>query len=148
MKYGCTLQFLSSSRTSMSRLVKKVITTSNAPKAIGPYRYKRSQAVAVNGTLYLSGQLGLDPKTAELVSPNVVDQTHQALKNIGEILKSAGCKHTDVVKATVLMTDIGDFALINEVYRNCEWVIFHISIDFAEPFPARSAYQVAALPKV
>lgn len=114
-------------------VIRKFISTSAAPPAIGAY----SQAVKVNETLYVSGQLGMDPKSMELAD-GVEAQTDQALKNMGEILKAGGMNFTNVVKTTVLLADINDFAKVNGVY----------SKYFQEPYPARAAFAVAALPKL
>lgn len=112
--------------------MKKIISTENAPKAIGPY----SQAVEINGLLFISGQLGIDPATSKLVEGDIKNQTQQALKNIEAILKEAGYNKENVVKTTVLLADLNDFAAMNEVYREF----------FQKNFPARAAYQVAKLP--
>ncbi|KAM9102268.1 2-iminobutanoate/2-iminopropanoate deaminase isoform X2 [Sarcophilus harrisii] len=117
----------------MSSLIKKVISTAKAPGAIGPY----SQAVLVDKTMYISGQLGMDPASGQLVSGGVAEEAKQALINIGEILKAGGCDYTNVVKTTVLLADINDFNAVNEIYKQY----------FKSSFPARAAYQVAALPK-
>ncbi|XP_036597931.1 2-iminobutanoate/2-iminopropanoate deaminase [Trichosurus vulpecula] len=117
----------------MSALIKKVISTSRAPSAIGAY----SQAILVDKTMYISGQIGMEPSSGQLVSGGVVAEANQALINMGEILKAAGCDYTNVVKATVLLADINDFNAVNEVYKQY----------FKSNFPARAAYQVAALPK-
>lgn len=116
----------------MTSLIKKVISTAKAPKAIGPY----SQAVLVDRTIYISGQVGRDPTSGQLVPGGVVEETKQALNNIGEVLKAADCDFTNVVKATVLLADINDFGAVNEVYQRY----------FKSNFPARAAYQVSALP--
>jgi len=113
-------------------VMKEVIYTAKAAPAIGPY----SQAVLTNGTLYVSGQLGIDAATGELQS-GVEAQTRQALQNMGYILEAAGMAHNDVVKCTVLLADMNDFAKVNDVYKTF----------FTQDFPARAAYQVAALPK-
>ena len=111
----------------------KAIATQNAPAAIGPY----SQAIEANGTVYVSGQLGIDPATGSFAEGGAVAQARQSLTNIGNILKEAGLSMKNVVKVTVLLADINDFATVNEIYK-----------DFFEaPFPARSAFAVAALPK-
>ena len=111
----------------------KAIATQNAPAAIGPY----SQAIEANGTVYLSGQLGIDPSTGSFAEGGAVTQARQSLTNISNILKEAGMSMKNVVKVTVLLADINDFAAVNEIYK-----------DFFEaPFPARSAFAVAALPK-
>lgn len=114
------------------KVTRQIISSANAPGAIGPY----SQAVRAGNTIYLSGSLGLDPKTGDL-KEGVVEQTHQSLKNLGEVLKAAGADYGNVVKTTVLLQNIADFAAVNEVYGQY----------FKSPYPARAAYQVAALPK-
>ena len=111
----------------------KAIATQNAPAAIGPY----SQAIEANGTVYVSGQLGIDPAAGNFAEGGAVAQARQSLTNISNILKEAGLSMKNVVKVTVLLADINDFAAVNEIYK-----------DFFEaPFPARSAFAVAALPK-
>nr|XP_045225398.1 2-iminobutanoate/2-iminopropanoate deaminase-like [Macaca fascicularis] len=117
----------------MSSLIKRVISTAKAPGAIGPY----SQAVLVNRTIYISRQIGMDPSSGQLVSGEIAEEAKQALKNMGEILKAAGYDFTNVVKTAVLLADINDFNTVNEVYKQY----------FKSNFPARAAYQVAALPK-
>ncbi|XP_048363398.1 2-iminobutanoate/2-iminopropanoate deaminase [Sphaerodactylus townsendi] len=117
----------------MATLVKKIIHTSKAPAALGPY----SQAVLVDRTVYIAGQIGMDPSNGQLVPGGVKEQAKQALKNMGEILKAADCDFGNVVKTTVLMADMKDFDDVNEVYKQF----------FQGDFPARAAYQVAALPK-
>lgn len=112
--------------------MKKIVTSSKAPKAIGPY----SQAVETNGTLYISGQLAIDPQTGKLVEGGIKEQTKQALKNIEAILQEAGYSKDDVVKSTVLLSDIENFAAMNEVYAQF----------YNQNPPARAAYQVAKLP--
>ena len=112
--------------------MKKIISSPDAPKAVGPY----SQAVEANGTLYISGQLPIDVATGKFVEGGAAEQTAQCLKNIGAILKEAGYTYADVVKSTVLMANMDDFAAMNEVYAKF----------YNEPFPARVAYQVAKLP--
>ena len=113
--------------------MKKIISTKQAPAAIGPY----SQGTVHNGTLYVSGQLPIDPATGDLVPGDVSQQAHQVLKNLSAIIEAAGGKMEDVLKATVLLVDIGHFAAVNEVY----------SLYFPEKPPARICYQVCALPK-
>lgn len=113
--------------------MKTVISTPNAPGAIGPY----SQAVKVGSLLFLSGQLGIDPKTGEITG-DVAAQTKQALTNAKAILEAAGSTMDKVVKTTVFLSDIGNFAAMNRVYGTF----------FTEgSYPARSAFEVAALPK-
>lgn len=111
---------------------KITIQTSKAPAAIGPY----SQAIRVNGFVYTSGQLGLDPETGEL-KDGVQEQTHQAFKNIQAILKEEGLDLNHIVKTTVFLNDMNDFSAVNEVYATY----------FSGSFPARSAVEVARLPK-
>lgn len=111
----------------------KAIATQNAPAAIGPY----SQAIKAGNTVYVSGQLGIDPSTGNFAEGGTEAQTRQSLTNISNILKEAGLSMKNVAKVTVLLADINDFAAVNEIYK-----------DFFEaPFPARSAFAVAALPK-
>ena len=105
--------------------MKKVIATKNAPAAIGPY----SQAVQVGNMLFASGQLGIDPATGLFVEGSVKEQTAQAFKNVHAILAEAGYSINDVVKTTVFLADMGDFAVMNEVYAS----------QFEGAFPARSA---------
>lgn len=111
----------------------KQISTQNAPAAIGPY----SQAIEVNGFVYASGQLPIDPATGAFPKGGVKEQTRQSLLNVKAILEEAGLALSNVVKTTVYLADMGDFAAMNEVY----------SQFFAQPFPARSAIAVKALPK-
>lgn len=111
--------------------MKKVIATNDAPKAVGPY----SQAIEVNGTLYISGQIPVVPADGS-VPEKIEDQTRQSLKNIGAILAEAGMTYSNVVKTTVLLADIADFAAMNAVYAEF----------FTDEKPARACYQVAALP--
>lgn len=109
------------------------IHTEKAPAAIGLY----SQAVRAGNTVYVSGQLPIDPATGAFAGENIAAQTRQSLTNIAEILKQAGGDLSSVVKTTVLLKDIADFGAMNEVYAEF----------FKAPFPARAAFQVAALPK-
>lgn len=113
--------------------MKKVISTTAAPAAIGPY----SQAILVDNTLYASGQLGIDPKTGDFVEGGITPQTEQAFRNVHAILAEAGLTINDVVKTTVFLSDMGDFAAMNEVYAR----------QFEGTFPARSAVAVRTLPK-
>ena len=109
------------------------IHTDKAPAAIGPY----SQAVKAGNTVYVSGQLPIDPATGQFAGTDIAAQTRQSLTNIRNILAAAGTDMSHVVKTTVLLADIGDFAAMNEVYAEF----------FSEPYPARAAFQVAAVPK-
>lgn len=111
----------------------KQISTQNAPAAIGPY----SQAIEVNGFVYASGQLPIDPATGAFPEGGVKEQTRQSILNVKAILEEAGLALSNVVKTTAYLADMGDFAAMNEVY----------SQFFAQPFPARSAIAVKALPK-
>ena len=113
--------------------MKKVIATSEAPKAVGPY----SQAVAVGNFLFCAGQIPLDPATGELIEGDVAAQADRVLQNVAGVLRANGMTFANVVKSTVFMVDLGKFADMNAVY----------SKYFSEPFPARSTIQVAALPK-
>lgn len=109
------------------------ISTANAPAAIGPY----SQGIEANGTIYVSGQLPIDPATGEFAEGGIQAQARQSLTNIKNILTARGLTMANVVKVTVLLADISDFAAVNEVYAEF----------FQQPYPARSAFAVAALPK-
>ncbi|MDL2222308.1 RidA family protein [Parabacteroides sp. OttesenSCG-928-N08] len=113
--------------------MKKVISTTNAPAAIGPY----SQAIQQGNMLFASGQLGIDPATGNFVEGGVTEQTIQAFKNVHAILQAAGYSIDDVVKTTVFLADMGDFAAMNEIY----------AAQFTGDFPARSAVAVKTLPK-
>ena len=109
------------------------ISTKNAPAAIGPY----SQAIKVGNLIYTSGQIPIDPATGTLVAGGIKEQTRQSLLNVQAILKEAGLSMSSVVKTTVFMADMNDFADMNTVYAEF----------FTEPYPARSAVAVKALPK-
>ncbi len=111
--------------------MKRVISTPNAPAAVGPY----SQAIEANGTLYVSGQIPLDPTTG-ICAEGIEAQSRRALDNVAAILEAAGYALTDVVKTTVLLDDIANFAAMNAVY----------STYFVEDKPARACYEVAKLP--
>ena len=111
----------------------KTIQTTNAPAAIGPY----SQAVEANGFVFASGQLGINPATGEFVEGDVQAQTRQALTNARAIMKEAGLDLNNVIKTTVFLSDMANFAAMNEIY----------SEFFSEPYPARSAVAVKTLPK-
>lgn len=109
------------------------VSTEKAPAAIGPY----SQAVQAGSTVYVSGQLPIDPATGAFAGEDIRAQTRQSLTNIRSILEAVGADMSKVVKTTVLLKNIADFAAMNEVYAEF----------FAAPYPARAAFQVAALPK-
>ncbi|KAG2390853.1 Reactive Intermediate Deaminase [Vigna angularis] len=146
--------------------VKESVQTDGAPAALGPY----SQAIKADNLLFVSGVLGLVPEqiidmrvfcssiqTGKFVSDDVEEQTEQLLKNMGEILKAGGASYSSVVKTTIMLADLKDFKKVNEIYAKCEFCIVNfvdnVSLavyilveDFPSPFPARSTYQVAALP--
>lgn len=111
----------------------KALHTDKAPAAIGPY----SQAIEVNGMVFASGQLPIDPSTGNFAEGGIKEQTRQSLTNAAAIMQAAGLTLADVVKTTVFLADMGDFAAMNEVY----------STFFSEPYPARSAVAVKTLPK-
>ena len=110
----------------------KVIHTSNAPAAVGPY----SQAIEANGMLFISGQIPLNPETGKLVEGGIVEQTEQVMKNIEAILTEAGYKFSDVIKSTCLLSDMVNFGAMNEVYAKY----------YPENPPARAAFAVKELP--
>jgi len=112
--------------------MKKIISTPQAPKAIGPY----SQAIEINGMLFISGQIPIDPTTGKIVDGGIKEQTEQVLKNIGAILSEAGYAYKDVVKSTCLLSNMDNFTAMNEVYGS----YYH------ENPPARAAYGVVKLP--
>lgn len=113
--------------------MKVPVITADAPAAIGPY----SQAVKDGDMIFVSGQLPIDPATGQFPSDRIADQTRMSLENVKHILAQEGYDMSRVVKTTVLLKDIADFAEMNEIYKQY----------FSEPYPARSAFQVAALPK-
>jgi 2-iminobutanoate/2-iminopropanoate deaminase len=113
--------------------VKKVISTTEAPGAIGPY----SQAIELGNLVFCSGQIPLDPKTGEVVGTTVTEQAQQVMKNIDALLRAAGLGFKNIVKTTIFLTDMKDFQSVNEVYAK----------NFSEQFPARSTVAVLALPK-
>ncbi|EAD1385590.1 TPA: RidA family protein [Listeria monocytogenes] len=112
-------------------MAKEIIQTSSAPKALGPY----SQAVKVNGLIFTSGQLGINPETGELAE-GATKQAEQAFKNLAAVLEEAGSGLEKIIKATVFFKDLREFTAVNEVYATF----------FSSDFPARSAFQVAKLP--
>jgi 2-iminobutanoate/2-iminopropanoate deaminase len=113
--------------------MRDIVLTDRGPKPIGPY----SQAIRANGFLYVSGQVALDPKTGEMVGADIAQQTQRTLENVKGIVEAAGSKMTHVVKTTVFLKDMNDFAAMNEVYAQY----------FSSAPPARSTVQVARLPK-
>lgn len=116
-----------------NRFMKKAITTAQAPAAIGPY----SQAIEANGMVFVSGQLPINPATGEFAEGGIKELTTQSLTNMKHILEEAGLSMQNVVKTTVFLADMADFAEMNEVYAQF----------FEAPFPARSAVAVKTLPK-
>ncbi len=113
--------------------MKEIVSTENAPGAIGPY----SQAIKAGGMVFCSGQIPIDPATGEFVSDVVAEQTEQVLKNLGEVLKAAGTSLDNVVKTTVFLADMNDFVEMNEVYGRF----------FTDNKPARATVQAARLPR-
>lgn len=114
------------------RKMKRIISTNKAPAAIGPY----SQAVEANGNLYLSGQLPINPISGKIESEDITEQTHQVFKNIATIIDAAGYTMSDIIANRVYLTDMADFAAMNEVYAQY----------FEGYYPARAAFAVKALP--
>jgi len=112
---------------------KQAISSSGAPKAIGPY----SPALRAGEWLFVSGQIGLDPATGQLVEGGIAAQTRRVLDNIGALLKAAGLSFSDVVRTTIFLADMNDFASVNEIY----------AAYFPAPAPARATVQVSRLPK-
>jgi 2-iminobutanoate/2-iminopropanoate deaminase len=113
--------------------MKKIISTSEAPAAVGPY----SQAVRVGSTIYCAGQIPLDPKSGQIVPGDIGTQTRRVLDNIAAVLRSEGVTFENVAKTTIFLTDLGDFQTVNEIYGSY----------FKNQPPARSTVQVSALPK-
>jgi 2-iminobutanoate/2-iminopropanoate deaminase len=113
--------------------VKESITSPDAPRAIGPY----SSALRAGPLLFVSGQVPFDPATGAMVGSDIAAQTRRVLDNIGALLKAGGLTHADVVRTTVFLADMDDFAAMNDVYRTY----------FSEPYPARSTVQAARLPR-
>ena len=114
-------------------MARQVIQTPNAPAAIGPY----SQAVLVGNTLYMSGQIPLDPKTGQLVEGGIDAQARQVFDNLRAVAGAAGATLNDIVKLSILLIDLGEFAKVNEIMASY----------MEAPYPARATYQVAALPR-
>jgi 2-iminobutanoate/2-iminopropanoate deaminase len=112
---------------------KTIINTTKAPAPIGPY----SQAVLSGNTLYVSGAIALDSENGNMIQNDIESETHQVMKNLGEILKASGMNYSNIVKATIFVTDLGNFGKINGVYGSY----------FTSEFPARETVQVSALPK-
>lgn len=113
--------------------MKKIIHTPKAPEPIGPY----SQAVLVNNMLFASGQIAIVPETNSMNTENIVDETHQVMKNIGEVLRAANMNFTNIIKTSIFLKDMNQFAQVNEIYGS------YFTVDF----PARETVQVTRLPK-
>jgi 2-iminobutanoate/2-iminopropanoate deaminase len=113
--------------------VRQAVSTPSAPKAIGPY----SQAVRAGSLLFVSGQVPIDPATGNIITGDIAAQTHRIFQNIGEILKAGGASFDHVVRTTVFLADMNDFAAMNDAYGTF----------FSSPFPARATVQVSRLPK-
>ena len=112
---------------------KQVMQSPDASAAIGPY----SQAIRAGDTVYLSGQIPLDPKTMQIIEGDIEAQANRVFANLAAVAKAAGGSLNDIVKLSILLTDLGEFAKVNEI----------MSSHFAAPYPARATYQVAALPR-
>jgi reactive intermediate/imine deaminase len=113
--------------------IKQVIATDLAPKAIGPY----NQAIRAGNTIYFSGQIALDPKTMQMVQTDFLAEAKQVFENLQAVAKAAGASYADFVKVNIYLTDLGNFAKVNELMASY----------FPEPYPARAAIQAAALPR-
>ena len=130
----CTISLISTLIFSEepNQMTKEIISTENAPQAIGPY----SQAVKTGNLIFISGQIPLDPKTGDVVEGSIEDQANQVLENIKSICEAAGHGLEDIVKITIFLTDLGNFAVVNEVMKKY----------FSEPYPARATIEVSGLP--
>ena len=130
----CTISFIPNNLYSeeSKKMPKEIISTDNAPQAIGPY----SQAVKTGNLIFISGQIPLDPKTGDIVDGSIEDQANQVLDNIKSICEAAGQGLEDIVKITIFLTDLGNFATVNEVMKNY----------FKEPYPARATVEISGLP--
>ncbi len=113
--------------------MKKIIETASAPEPIGPY----SQAILINNMLFASGQIAIVPETNTMCTENIIAETHQVMKNIGEILKAANMNYTHIIKTTIFLKDMNQFAQVNEIYGSY----------FSTDFPARETVEVSRLPK-
>ena len=130
----CTISVLSTLTFSKepNQMTKEIISTENAPQAIGPY----SQAVKAGNLMFVSGQIPLDPKTGDLVSDSIEEQAKQVLKNVQSICEEAGYSLDDIVKISIFLTDLSNFGIVNDVMKEY----------FSEPYPARATVEVSALP--
>jgi len=113
-------------------MTKEIISTENAPQAIGPY----SQAVKAGNLMFISGQIPLNPSTGDLISGSIEDEANQVLNNLKSICEAAGHSLEDVIKITIFLTDLSNFAIVNEVMKQ----------HFEEPYPARATVEVSGLP--
>ena len=130
----CTISVLSTLTFSKepNPMTKEIISTENAPQAIGPY----SQAVKAGNLMFISGQIPLNPKTGDLVSDSIEEQAKQVLKNVQSICEAAGYSLDDIVKISIFLTDLSNFGIVNDVMKEY----------FSEPYPARATVEVSALP--
>ena len=130
----CTIPIISILIFSMEsiKMPKEIISTTNAPQAIGPY----SQAVKTKNLMFISGQIPLDPTTGNLVEGSIEDEANQVLKNLKSICEAAGYSIDDAVKITIFLTDLGNFSVVNDVMKE----------HFSEPYPARATVEVSGLP--
>ena len=130
----CTIPIISILIFSMEsiKMPKEIISTTNAPQAIGPY----SQAVKTKNLMFISGQIPLDPITGNLVEGSIEDEANQVLKNLKSICEAAGYTLDDAVKITIFLTDLGNFSVVNDVMKE----------HFSEPYPARATVEVSGLP--
>ena len=130
----CTIPIISILIFSMEsiKMPKEIISTTNAPQAIGPY----SQAVKTKDLMFISGQIPLDPTTGNLVEGSIEDEANQVLKNLKSICEAAGYTLDDAVKITIFLTDLGNFSVVNDVMKE----------HFSEPYPARATVEVSGLP--
>ena len=128
-----TLALFSCQSANQKNMTKSIINTPNAPAPIGPY----NQAVLSGNTLYVSGAIAIEVSSGNMVQTDIEAETHQVMKNLGEILKASSMDYSNIVKSTIFVTDLGNFAKINSVYGSY----------FSKDFPARETVQVSALPK-
>ena len=130
----CTISIISTLTFSKepNQMTKEIISTENAPQAIGPY----SQAVKAGNLIFISGQIPLNPKTGDLVAESIEDQARQVLDNVKSICEAAGYSLDDIVKISIFLTDLSNFAVVNDVMKEY----------FSEPYPARATVEVSGLP--
>ena len=130
----CTISIISTLTFSKepNHMTKEIISTENAPQAIGPY----SQAVKAGNLIFISGQIPLNPKTDDLVTESIEDQARQVLENVKSICEAAGQSLDDIVKISIFLTDLSNFAVVNDVMKDY----------FSEPYPARATVEVSGLP--